>query len=373
MTIEGYFLDGKTSKRVVARLQLPAHIQTSKKVRVCHLKDGSDIISLEVSELRISSRLGNTPRTLDFPDGQQFVTENNDAIDALVADLSVNSGSVWIHRLESRLSIVMVALLVTVAVVWGVAVYGIPQLAKTIAFNIPQGLIDSSSSDLTLLDKTFFEPSQLDKEQQRRLHNLLDPYIEAYDQSLQDDSESSPRLNFRSGVGANAFALPSGQIVITDDLVNLVEHDYELVAVLFHELGHLEQKHLLRRAIQDTVFTVILFFMIGDSSSLDIISAVPALLADLTYSRDFEREADYYALQQMHLHNIDPSYFASLAENMANNYNSPFSTDQQQSNDQAEEAKEASKASIWEYLSTHPNWQERAQLVEQFKHNQADH
>ena len=126
-------------------------------------------------------------------------------------------------------------------------------------------------------------------------------------------------------------------------------------------------KHILRRVIQDTVFTVMLFFLIGDSASLDIISALPTLLADTAYSRDFEREADHYALQQMHSHNIDLKYFSSLAEYFANEYDTP---DQQASNHQSDEVV---SDSIWEYLSTHPSWEERAQMAEQFKRNQAAH
>ena len=221
MTIEGYFLDGKTSKRVASRLESHCRADLSKKVTICDL-DGVEIISLDLSELRISSRIGNTPRTVDFPDGQQFVTENNDAIDVLVAGVSSGSGSL-IHKLESRLLIVVAACLVTLAVIWGAAVYGVPQFAKTLAFNMPQGLMASSSSELELLDATFFDPSQLDKEEQQRVYNLLNPYIEDYIRRLDDDSEVVPALYFRSGVGANAFALPGGQIVFTDDLIQLVE------------------------------------------------------------------------------------------------------------------------------------------------------
>ena len=54
-----------------------------------------------------------------------------------------------------------------------------------------------------------------------------------------------PALAFRDGgktVGANAFALPGGQIVVTDALVQLLS-DAELQAVLAHELSHGAERH----------------------------------------------------------------------------------------------------------------------------------
>ncbi len=48
-------------------------------------------------------------------------------------------------------------------------------------------------------------------------------------------------------VGANAFALPSGIVVMTDELVELAKTDDELVAVLAHEIGHVRGRHALRQ------------------------------------------------------------------------------------------------------------------------------
>ena len=48
------------------------------------------------------------------------------------------------------------------------------------------------------------------------------------------------QLEFRHGgyIDANAFALPSGIIVMTDELVELAKSDDELISVLAHEIGH---------------------------------------------------------------------------------------------------------------------------------------
>ncbi len=57
-------------------------------------------------------------------------------------------------------------------------------------------------------------------------------------------------LNFREGgaIGPNAFALPSGTIILTDELVDIAGDDNDMVlAVLAHEIGHVDKKHSLRQ------------------------------------------------------------------------------------------------------------------------------
>ena len=53
------------------------------------------------------------------------------------------------------------------------------------------------------------------------------------------------RLELRSGeaLGANALALPSGIVIMTDDLVALAKSDDEIGAVMAHELGHVRGRH----------------------------------------------------------------------------------------------------------------------------------
>ena len=48
------------------------------------------------------------------------------------------------------------------------------------------------------------------------------------------------------GKDPNASALPGGHIMVTSGLLNAVENEEELEAVLAHEIGHVERRHLLR-------------------------------------------------------------------------------------------------------------------------------
>lgn len=125
-----------------------------------------------------------------------------------------------------------------------------------------------------------------------------------------------PRIEFREGgaaIGANAFALPGGIVVFTDELVALAEHDEELLAVFAHELGHLEHRHTLRQWLQGSIAAVLLMALTGDASSITALaSAAPAVLLDAHYSQDFEREADVFSIEVLRRQAVSPQRYADI-------------------------------------------------------------
>ena len=101
-------------------------------------------------------------------------------------------------------------------------------------------------------------------------------------------------LHFRNApdIGANAFALPGGDVVVTDGLVELATSPEQVAAVVAHELGHVAHRHGLRNMVQASILAALVSYWTGDFSSLATAGATAVLSA--AYSRDFEREADDY-------------------------------------------------------------------------------
>jgi len=165
-------------------------------------------------------------------------------------------------------------------------------------------------------------------------------------------SDDTLEIMFRKGgrIGPNAFALPSGTIIFTDEMIHIAEHDDELLAVLSHEIGHIVHRHGMRTLIQDSIFGFVLLAITGDvSGSSELFLGLPVLLTELAYSRKFEKEADEYALITMRTHGIPPFRFASLMRRIENRRSS---------------ASGIASGKWINYLSTHPLTEERLKEFE---------
>ncbi len=355
MYIEGDYLDGITSKRTKARLEVFDSHQTVRIHVADFTSEHHEKIELEYRDLKIESRLGNSPREISFGQGQLFITANNDAIDNLIRHHSTSNPHSFLHKLETNSPLIFFAVIVTMTVIWAVTVHGVPKSAEFIAFKLPAFATEKLGDSLTILDKTLFDPSELEASRRQQIRELVAPYLAQH-------KEFKPKLEFRSGMKANAFALPGGEIVFTDDFVNLVENDEELLAVLFHELGHLKHKHITRRALQDSMITILVILITGDVDTVDFLTGFPTLILDLSYSRDFEREADNFALEQMHRFDMSVDHFAVVMRRLETRMNQNY--------DEAieiEEEKSQQTKSIADFFSTHPTTDDRVALVAQFK------
>lgn len=279
--------------------------------RIHLLRFGKDDSYL-LADVKFSSRLGNTPRVLTLPNGGTCHIADNDLIDAFLSQHKTARAASVIHLLESRVVYVLAALLFTAIFSWGMVVYGIPELAAKIAYHLPESVdLALGKGTLNTLDKVAFEPSQLDEKTQARLQKRF------AEMKNHIPNSASYRLEFRSSekIGANAFALPSGIIVVMDGLVKISKNDDEIVAVLAHEIGHLVHRHAIRMAMQNSAVALLIAGITGDPiSTSSLIAAMPTVLINSKYSREFETEADDYAYQYMVNNHMDTRAFANILE-----------------------------------------------------------
>ncbi|WP_348982409.1 M48 family metallopeptidase [Azoarcus sp. TTM-91] len=345
--IKGLFFDGGSSRRVAATLGLGEGALTVRDERGATLAGPQPLAQVEVS-----SRLGNMPRFLRFEGGGAFETADNDAVDALLAEVRPHHGLA--HRLESRLRYALLGVVVTLLFVWGGVRFGIPALAEATAYSLPPEVSrHMGDGALALLDRGPLSPSKLADEEQARLRARFAPFIQRVDPAL------AISVEFRDAedtLGPNALALPSGTIVFTDQLVQLAEDDEELIAVLAHEIGHIDRRHALRRVIQGSALGLVVMAVTGDVSSVtSAVAAVPVILTELGYSRAFEREADRYAVRMLGETGIPVSRFAAILSRLENSHRC------------GEGEKDGDKACAgleeddrWQgYLATHPATAER--------------
>ena len=111
MPLRARYYDGKTSQQREVRIWA----EPSGRLRV--IGEGIDF-SFPIAEVRPSPRVGNTARHLQFPDGSQCETGDNDAVDRIFAGLPSEAPGRLIHRWESRLGYALLALVLTAGALW---------------------------------------------------------------------------------------------------------------------------------------------------------------------------------------------------------------------------------------------------------------
>lgn len=257
----------------------------------------------------ISARVGNIPRRVTFPDGSVFETWDNDGIDAYLAR-SGRGGAGLVHWLEQfRLRL---AGIVVLAVLLGAAVYrfGLPALVELAVWATPPVVPElMSQGTLEALDQTVFSPSELPQTRQQEIAGGFARIVAA-----SPDREGGYALHFRAGgvIGPNAFALPDGTIVMTDELVELAGGDTEmLMGVLAHEIGHVDLQHSLRQLYRAAGIAGLVMLVAGDigASAEDVLVDGSALLV-LSYSRSAEADADRHSVELMLKAGYDPAAIA---------------------------------------------------------------
>jgi Zn-dependent protease with chaperone function len=327
--IQATYFDGKTSTRHPVTL-----LVGGGKMKVV----GADIdLEIDLRRVRRSLRIGDTPRWLYLPGGGACVTGDNAAVDRITRDKRYEK---LLHRWESRPHYAALAVFLVIGMLWLLVDRGVPAAVERIAAHMPlEAEATLGRETLKSLDEHFMQPSSLPASAQASLRDKFAAL------AAKAGNATPYQLEFRASfLGANAFALPAGIIVVTDGLVEIAKSDDEIMGVLAHELGHVQGRHTLRRLLESSATALIIAGVTGDiASTTSLAAAAPALLLQTRYSRDNEREADAFAVQTLRTAGIDPGQFARILLRL--------------------DAVSHGGPGMPSFLSTHPETEERAALA----------
>ena len=300
MEAKGRYFLPRTARNVEASLAL------SEDGRLCVTGDGGWLNEAGRREVRASSRLGNLRRKIEFPDGGCFETEDNDAIDAM---LRPKDG--FLHRLEQSWRTVLAAVALSILAAAGFAYYGVPSAAGWLARHTPDSVAKiATDQTLTAIEGRILKPSRLPKAVQSRTQALFRDVAKASPRG-----EKGYRLLLRDAplIGPNAFALPDGTIVATDQIVTLTKSGEELLGLFGHEASHVDHAHGLQSAYQASLVPAAIAFITGDVSQAGQIAVIlPGILLQAAYSREFEQQADDDAVSLMRRLGKKPDGLADL-------------------------------------------------------------
>jgi Zn-dependent protease with chaperone function len=262
-------------------------------------------LRISLDRVEVAEPLEHAPRLLALPGGARCEIEPGPSLDLLLDVLGHREGRV--SRWQRRWSLAVASALAVLALLAGGYRFGLPWIAERAAIALPEEAVRMlGAHTLEALDELVFEETALPPQRRSALAARLEALHVA------EGVMPAYTLHFRAGgrIGANAFALPGGEIVVTDELVALARSDEEVLGVLAHELGHLHERHALRSLIQSSVVGVFVAFWLGDVTPLG--TGLPTAVLEAKYSRDFEREADTYAAAVLRASGLQTRPFADL-------------------------------------------------------------
>jgi len=307
-------------------------------LRMVSPEDGALLAEHPRAALRLEAPMGDDGWMLRLPGGGvcECPPEHNEALSHL---LRPGAGARFSRWAERSLRIALVCLLASALLVAAFFRYGVPIAASLAAERIPPELEERLASEsMRALDRLVFEPSEMAASEQAEIRDEFAELASRF-------PDAPPyRIEFRrSKIGPNAFALPAGLIVMTDELVALTEDRRQVHGVLAHELGHIHHRHGMRGVLQAAGNTVVFTVFLGDvSSSLALAGALPAILIETGHSRRFEREADTYATEFALRTGLGEDALIGMLELLAREYG---------------------EGSELAWLSTHPPIPERTELI----------
>lgn len=305
--------------------------------------DGLVLAHAPLGDAQVSSRIGRVARRISFPDGSEFETPDNDGIDRLLKATGRHRAS-FVSGLETFRPRLLVFVALTVMFCVAIYRYAVPALVEVAVFSTPPAFSKVLSQSVFLsLDKSVLGESSLPPERRTELAQRFAELAALTPRGAKGtDEQPAYTLNFRDGgaIGPNAFALPDGTIILTDQLVEMAGKDDEMIlGVLAHEIGHVDHEHSLRQLYRAAGTAGLIMLIGGDigSATEDVLTQGAALMA-LSHSRDAERDADHYSVELMHKAGKDPAAVARFFELLRSRFGDSGNTD---------------------FLSTHPATPER--------------
>jgi Zn-dependent protease with chaperone function len=296
------YFDGRSARphRAVARVE-------SDRLSI----EAGDIVrSVPLRQLQWPERTRHGARLLHLPDGGSLQCNDAVAWDAWASHATGGRESLVV-RVQQRWRWTLASLLAIVLILGAGYRWGLPLAADVVVSHLPRAVDESiGEAALSALDeRQVVGPSKLPAAQRRQIEGWFSEAVAR----LPAEAAVPWRLEFRSGrdVGANAFALPGGAIVVTDELVERVHGDRAmLLGVLGHELGHLQHRHGMHMLFEAAAISAAAGALYGDFSSL--LAVVPTWLAQAKYSRDAEREADLESVHLLRACGLSPGVMAEF-------------------------------------------------------------
>lgn len=201
----------------------------------------------------------------------------------------------------SKISIITICVLLSISLMY---IYILPPIAEKSASLIPESF-DNQLGKMAM--ETIIQESKIDVEKTKHLQEFA--------AELNLDNTKPLEFTVVKSSDLNAFALPNGQIVVYTAILDQMKSYDELVALLGHEVSHVNSRHSIKILSRNLAGYIMISLIFSDINGIMSLLAENAQqLQSLSYSREFEKEADEQGLKILIDNNIDPYGMIKLFE-----------------------------------------------------------
>tara|TARA_R110000868_G_scaffold272558_2_gene531771 strand:+ start:147 stop:1217 length:1071 start_codon:yes stop_codon:yes gene_type:complete len=325
---QGFFYDGQSSK--------PQQVQIS-------LVERKDLIEFALIDGETTSwaladlMCENIGSVFEMSHGahqfQKITTEDADFVEAVKLLRSQNGYDNWYQKMLDAGSVFHVFLAILVLAFSIVTyMYVVPWIAEKLVTIVP----DSYDKSLgTGVFKEYVRYQTIDSAKTEAIGEFVS--------QLELNNEFDFTFTVINSDQVNAFALPDGNIVIFSGIIDKLENYEELVALVGHEVAHINNRHSMKMMSRNLAGYMFISLIFSDVNGvMAIITENAHSLHSLSFSRHFEQEADTDGLNMLIANGIDPDGMSDLMKRLESNYGEM----------------------IPEFLSSHPVTSQRKEYIE---------
>jgi len=316
LRLEGswYPVGGSAAYRVVLHLEGTDYRLVGEGVQARHGP---------VTELHDQGRVGRAARRVEWPDGSMLELDGESAgLDERLAGRGGRSrAAAWLHRAERGPAWIALGAVLTLGIAGLTYGFGLPVAARMAVERLPVSAFERlSAGAMESLDDGWLAPSHLPAARSERIQARFQALVAG----LPPDGFDYRLHLRRMDDTPNAFALPNGEIVMTDALIGLSTDPEQIDAVLLHEIGHVRLRHGVATLLQSRSIALVMTLATGSASGLGELGAGFATqVLTSGYSRRAESEADAFAFERMALNDRDPGAFATIIDALGSAGGSP--------------------------------------------------
>jgi len=328
---------------------------SKSEMRIAHLDDshiklfdlrGELKFEQTITQVVLSTNLPGLAAELSFSDRGRFVPD-----DVQFRWPFATKRQGLAERLEKNKLLILCAVLFTPIIIWLLLYKAVPNIAAYSVDIMPKSMVERmGEQSLYVIENVALEPTEIAVQQQAKLQLHWSQMLDA----LRLDADSYRLSIYKSDyLGANAFALPHGRVVVTDELITLLkDKPRALQAIMLHEIGHVQHQHGIRMVAQSASTAIVLAVIFADLEGVaEIVLGSGSTFLQQAFSRDMERQADHFAIAQLEQLGYSSHDFADAIEALQ----------------QSVEGVPSETGSTWlKYLSTHPSSQERIEQARNY-------